>query len=221
MPIARWLKPLGLGRECGLWPLSSSPWPDTDSWLTPCRSPIFSIDSCAFMIRAALWTNHLSDLPQLADVQKSSRPVKVQISFVVVFFLAVASFAIASSLSLHSPISLFPYLARCFAEWKLLFRIPLCLTVVFFLNNYSLNFLILFIIQAPPPPTSCPCAPVGCRAISLAVCLQPLFHRSTAHCLHMRKGDTHLHSYSLFLSPSLFQAHAYTHRPILWRQVPY
>lgn len=83
----------------------------------------------------------------------------------------------------------------------------------FFKNNYSLNFLILFIIQAPPPPTSCPCAPVGCRAISLAVCLQPLFHRSTAHCLHMRKGDTHLHSYSLFLSLSLSLSGTRVHTP--------
>lgn len=169
--------------------------------------------------KPSIWPTPVSWCPEVLTSSKSSN------FFCCCFFLAVASFAIASSLSLHSPISLFPYLARCFAEWKLLFRVPLCLIVFFFFfkNNYSLNFLILFIIQAPPPPTSCPCAPVGCRAISLAVCLQPLFHRSTAHCLHMRKGDTHLHSYSLSfcLSLSPFQAHAYTHRPILWRQVPY
>lgn len=54
------------------------------------------------MIRAALWTNHLSDLPQLADVQKSARPVKFSVSFVAIFLLAAAFFATASSLYLFS-----------------------------------------------------------------------------------------------------------------------
>lgn len=67
--------------------------------------------------------------------------------------------------------------------------------------------MILFMIQAPPPPTSCPCAPVGCRAISLVVSLQPLFHRSADHCLHMRTVNTHLLPCSLCLSLSETRAH--------------
>lgn len=38
------------------------------------------------MIRAALWTNHLSDLPQLADVQKSARPAKFNFLLLLFFF---------------------------------------------------------------------------------------------------------------------------------------
>lgn len=69
-------------------------------------------------------------------------------------------------------------------------------------------------LQAPPPPTSFLCAPVGCRAISLAVCLRRLFHRSADPLMHMRTGGANL--LPLFLSPSLSlsNAHACTLHPL-------
>lgn len=68
-------------------------------------------------------------------------------------------------------------------------------------------------LQAPPPPTSFPCAPVGCRAISLVVCLRRLFHRSADPRLHMRTASGQLplslsppHPPTPFLSPSSARA---------------
>lgn len=76
-------------------------------------------------------------------------------------------------------------------------------------------------IQAPPPPTSCPCAPVGCRAISLVVCPQPLFHRSAHHCLHMRTVNTQLFPYSLSLPLFLSPQHTRARTPPLCSDVSY
>lgn len=62
-------------------------------------------------------------------------------------------------------------------------------------------------LQAPPPPTSFPCAPVGCRAISLVVCLRHLFHRSADPRPHMRTASGH------FLPLSLSFKHTRAHAP--------
>lgn len=81
--------------------------------------------------------------------------------------------------------------------------------------------------QAPPPPNSFLCAPVGCRAISLVVCLRRLFHRSADPRMHMRTGGDNL--LPLFLPPlslslSLLLSFSQTHaraRAILCCDVTY
>ena len=154
------------------------------------------------MIRAALWTNHLSDLPQGAGAQKSSRPGKFNL--LLLLFLCFRSSSSLCSAQSSSGFGLFSYLWYSSAKWKLLFRIP---PFFWYIHKYIffIFFLTLFIFQAPPPLTSSPCAPVGCRAISLVFSPLPPQHRplsAHAHC-----GHTSPPVLSLFPSLSLSNTH--------------
>lgn len=83
------------------------------------------------MIRAALWTNHLSDLPQLVDVQKSTSPVGLKFSFLLLLFLFLLQPPLLLPLLCpfnHIGYRLYdfsPTYDAVFAEQKLLFLSPL------------------------------------------------------------------------------------------------
>lgn len=176
------------------------------------------------MIRAALRMNHLCDrVSRLADVHKSTR---FRESSLLVFFrwccLAAASFTYSAIFRLSPPPTdpFLPAMMFCFCRMATPFRIRILmnLDVGFFIGfscevYFSVSFLFFVcMIQAPPPPTSCPCSPVGCRAISLLVSPAPLppQRRSLSAHAHGERAP-HVLSLFFFLSHSLSLLHAHTH----------
>lgn len=154
------------------------------------------------MIRAALWTNHLSDLPQLVDVQKSSRPVKFNFLLLLFFPFPQQPPVLVPPVCIYNVLFIFFHIPQM---PFLPFPNPFPLILVF---KIFFNLLILFMIQAPPPPTSCPCTPVGCRAISVLCVSKPSSTAAqiTARACALRAAISSP-ALSLFLSRTHTQAH--------------
>lgn len=159
------------------------------------------------MIRAALWTNHLSDLLQLADVQKSSRPVKFNFLLLLFPFLQQPPWCrLFSVFMLTYLVIILPLMLLCRMETP-------------FLNLFSLIFFCFFfnfpgpLYDSSPPTANQLSLRSGRVPRHLSSCVspdpRPPQHRSLSTHAHCGRSSPPI----LALCLSLPNTQARTHLP--------